>query len=537
MHVGTVPDLVVVERVAYVVVEHAVVVRVVETSQRQYDDRLGVEILRIVPQIGVVLTDGRVAGGSIGVGDVRILGDLVELVALHVAERSREVEFQIFEDRPVEFALQLGVHNVQLDLVVFQLVEDIERRVVHLDVFQIAVVVVGTHGARRIQRVAEGVDVEFTRPFARHRVDLARIGTRSRLVAERCDGLYADRDLLADGVVVAEIQRVTAYFVGYRPAVVAQETDRSVGARLVGTGRDAQRVLLLEVVREKLVEPVGVGLGVFEQEGLACAARVHQVEFARVLVVGRNGLPHQTVGAVARRVENALVEHTLAGDFRRDGHLVGRVHDVVVRVAGLRADGEVAGVVDARRPLLTLFSSDDHHAVHGAGTVEGRCRGVFQDVEGLDVRGVDARHRRTQQRRRVARRQLVVGDVDDIFEHDAVDYPQRLVLAAERRDAADTHFGGATEGARNVLYRYAGHLSFEHTAHVRDARDGDVVGRNLDRRAGETLFLCVFETRHDDLVDHDFRFQFCVDNVIFADRYIEAFIADVGERQHRMLAC
>jgi len=122
-------------------------------------------------------------------------------------------------------------------------------------------------------------------------------------------------------------------------------------------------------------------------------------------------------------------------------------------------------------------------------------------------------------------------------EHDADDYPQRLVLAAERRDAADTHFGGATEGARNVLYRYAGHLSFEHTAHVRDARDGDVVGRNLDRRTGETLFLCVFETRHDDLDDHDFRFQFCVDNVIFADRYIEAFIADVGERQHRMLAC
>lgn len=72
----------------------------------------------------------------------------------------------------------------------------------------------------------------------------------------------------------------------------------------------------------------------------------------------------------------------------------------------------------------------------------------------------------------------VVGSPDDnwslemlttSFEHDAVDYPQRLVLAAERRDAADTHFGGATEGARNVLYRYAGHLSFEHTAHVRDA--------------------------------------------------------------------
>ena len=72
-------------------------------------------------------------------------------------------------------------------------------------------------------------------------------------------------------------------------------------------------------------------------------------------------------------------EHTLAGDFRRDGHLVGRVHDVVVRVAGLRADGEVAGVVDARRPLLTFLGGDDHHAVHGAGTVEGRCRGVFQD--------------------------------------------------------------------------------------------------------------------------------------------------------------
>lgn len=537
MHVGAVPNLVVVERVTHVVVEHAVVVRVIETAQRQNHDRFGVEILRIVPQVGVVVADGRCAVGAVGVGDVRILRDLVQLVALHVAECAREVELQILEDRPVEFALELGIHHVQLDLVVGQLVEDVERSVVHLDVLQIAVVVVGTHGARGVERVAEGVDVELARPFARHGVHFARVGTRSLLVAERSHGLHADRDLVADGVVVAEVERVAAHLVGHRPAVVAQEADRGVGARPVGTRRDAQRVLLLEVVREEFVEPVGVGLGVFEQEGLACAARVYQAEFAVLLVVGRDGFPHQTVGAVARGVENALVEHTLAGDFGGDGHLVGRIEDVVVRVAGLGADREVAGVVDARRTLLTLLGGDDHHAVHGAGAVESRRRGVLEDVEGLDVRGVDTRHRRTQQRRGVARRQLVVGDVDHVLEHYAVDDPQRFVLAAERRHAADTHLRGAAEGARYVLNRYAGHLSFEHAAHVRNARDGHVIGRNLDRRAGETLFLCVLETRHDDIVDADGRFlQLDVDDVIFADRHVQGFVSHVGERQHRMLA-
>ena len=421
-----------------------------------------------------------------------------------------------------------------MELVVAQLREDVERGVVHRDVLQVALVVVGAQGAAGVERVAEGVDVEVAREAARHHVGLAGERTGGVLLAQRSHDLNRRADFAADVEIVAEIDRVAVHLVRDAPAVVAQEADRGVGARLLGAGRDAERVLVHEVVGEQLVEPVGVGPGVLHQEVVARLPRVLQPEFAAAGVVGVDLVVHDAVNARVRGVHDVGSEQPLALHFGEDRHLVVGIHDVVLRITGLGPQREVAVVGDDRGSLFSPLGGDDDHAVHGAGAVERRCGGVLQDVEGLDVRSVDARHRGAEQRGGVAARKLVVGDVHDVLEHHAVHYPQRLVVAVDRRDAADADFGGRAERSRDVLHRDARHLAFEHAAHVRHAGHVQVLGLEFDGRSGEGLLLDVLESGHDDRVHFEGGFlKGDVDVPAPLDLHLLRVVAHVADHQRR----
>ena len=74
------------------------------------------------------------------------------------------------------------------------------------------------------------------------------------------------------------------------------------------------------------------------------------------------------------------------------GELVG-VHqpDLVGDVVGGPGGREI-DLGTARRPLL---GRDDHHAVRAPGAVDGRRRGIFQDIDGFDVRRVQSRRHGT----------------------------------------------------------------------------------------------------------------------------------------------
>ena len=287
MRAVRIPNLCVAERVADDVVEHLVGGRVVEAAVGEHDDRFGREVVRVAVEERVEAADGRVARRAVGVGGVGVLGDFVLLRGLHR------------EDRVVQLALQLHVGHRQVELVVAQLREDVERGVVHRDVLQVALVVVGAQGAAGVERVAEGVDVEVAREAARHHVGLAGERTGGVLLAQRSHDLNRRADFAADVEIVAEIDRVAVHLVRDAPAVVAQEADRGVGARLLGAGRDAERVLVHEVVGEQLVEPVGVGPGVLHQEVVARLPRVLQPEFAAAGVVGVDLVVHDAAAPCA----------------------------------------------------------------------------------------------------------------------------------------------------------------------------------------------------------------------------------------------
>ena len=499
---AVVEHLVVRKRVTHVIGPHRHFVAVVETAVGQHDHRLGRRIVRVAVQIGIHFADRRVAGGPIGIGRIGLLVHPVLGIGLHVAQSSDEAILQPLDDLIVQLALQPQVGYVDVNAVVLQLVEDIERSVVQRRILQVAVLVVRTQRAARVERIAERVDIEIAVVLAGHDVGLTAERTGSILTAVHSVDGEGGRHLLADRVVVAERHRVAVHLiVGHRPARIVHEAYRSIGLRLLRTGRDADAVVLDQRIAEQQVEPIRIGESIFIKECLAGIFRIFQTELT---IIGMNQIPHDAVHTGRRLIDDLRGEQPLAFHFGIDGHLVERVHDIVLIVRGLRADPEVAVVADDRlAELRTLapLGRDDDHAVHRAGAVHGRSGGILQNVERLDVLGIDARHRRAQQRRRVAARELVVRHVHHILQHHAVDDPQRLVVTGDRRDAANTHLGRSTERTRHVLHRYAGRLAFQHTADVR--RTGHVqVGRvQLDRRTGKGLLLEVLITGDDDLVD------------------------------------
>ena len=73
-------------------------------------------------------------------------------------------------------------------------------------------------------------------------------------------------------------------------------------------------------------------------------------------------------------------------------HVLLRVHHVVEAVARALGDGDRAGIVDAQRRVgLGFLRGDDNHAIGGLRAVDGRCRGILQHGDGLDVIGVEPR--------------------------------------------------------------------------------------------------------------------------------------------------
>ena len=146
---------------------------------------------------------------------------------------------------------------------------------------------------------------------------------------------------------------------------------------------------------------------------------------------------------------------------------------------------------------FSVFRGDDDDAVGRAGTVDGRCRGVFQHSDGLDVRRVQAGDGGL----------IDVVDVFQVFhcgdvgavERNAVEHPKRLLRAVDRGRTANTQFQRRPGCTRRAHGGQSGDLSGEglvdvfHSTHV-------LLG-NADGRGGGSELAAVdfLIARHDHL--------------------------------------
>jgi len=331
--------------------------------------------------------------------------------------RAQGAQVEALDGRPLQFGLEFGLDDRKVDVVVVQFVQNVEARVVSRVEF------VGVERARRIERIGIGVDVEFAFHFARHVVGCRRQRSRRLLLPVGAVGNQVQRQVFEDVVGGVDVGRVAFHLAGLRPARVAHGAQRRIVGRFVGSGREAHRVGVHDVVVEQLAEPVRV----------AELRRAQVIPDACVVVLqlsGRNHLVHLSEYAAFRIGDGFCeVEPVFFLHVHVHRHLVLRVHNVEIPVGRNHAVGEFAGVVDGAHAGAAAFGGDDDDARHGARSVDGGGGAVFQNVEAFDVFGIESGDGRCDERRGVARGEVVGVDVDDVLHDDAVHHPQRLRTA------------------------------------------------------------------------------------------------------------
>ena len=199
--------------------------------------------------------------------------------------------------------------------------------------------------------------------------------------------------------VHAHLPRIAVVPLTLLRAFVRQVAQRAVGVHLVRAAAHGQGVLVREGRLRNEVGPVGV----------RHPRRVPAAASPALLDVVPRAM------CVLRRVKELLVvrHRWCVGVGKLLGVLVvGRPATELNHVGSAHRGRTVhnvrhrqrAGVVDAHPPALSLFGRHENHAVGTTRTVDGRGRGVLQDVDGLNVAGVQGLKRRTKR----------TGDIGDI---------------------------------------------------------------------------------------------------------------------------
>ena len=256
---GFVPHLVVGGRGTEVPRRHVVLGVVVDTAIGQHADGHCVWIVGVGPEVGVGVAHQRVGHGAISVGLVRIFRSVVLGGRCHTLHGAQHVQFQALNGLIGEHALNLEFVGVQVDVVLLQLVEDVERVVVA------RVVLVGVKHARGVQGVAVGVDVEGAAHLTTDEVHLAGQCARSLLLTRRSVGVDLQLQLLREVERRAQVGGVALHLALLVPARVEHARNRHVMLGLLGTCRNRHGVVLHDAVREQQVEPVGVAVFLLAQ--------------------------------------------------------------------------------------------------------------------------------------------------------------------------------------------------------------------------------------------------------------------------------
>ena len=97
----------------------------------------------------------------------------------HTLQGTQQIQLQSLNGLVGKLSLHLELIGIQVDVVLFQLVEDVERVVIA------GVVLIGVEHTRGVQCIAVGVDVEGTAYLTTDEVHLTRQRARSLLLTGR----------------------------------------------------------------------------------------------------------------------------------------------------------------------------------------------------------------------------------------------------------------------------------------------------------------------------------------------------------------
>ena len=261
-------------------------------------------------------------------------------------------------------------------------------------------------------------------------------------------------------------------------------------------------MVLDDVVVEQQVEPVGVAELCLLQVGVHGSIGVRQAELPLRLIILGDEVVHAAVETRAAAVgQRRELQPALGGHFLVDTHLLLRVTDVVLGIAGLQAVGELTRIVDCAMTHTAFLRCDDNHTRHGARTVNRRGRTVLQHLERLDVVGVQTGNGIRNQCLGVTRREVVSIHVHGTLQNHTIDHPQRARRTINRRGTTHANFRSRTERSRHVLHTHASYSAFQRAAHVGHTRKLGLVGIHLGRGTREHSLIHLLHTCHHDFVN------------------------------------
>ena len=399
------------------VVAEVLVVVTLQSGCPAYGLRLLLAQLAAVRHLGLTVTVGIQLATAQACGIEGVLAPpALDVGVLHVG-REHTVEEQVLGGLVAQ--VQRGRDGIGLlgHQRVVELIQDAEVVIAHAAALQVLVVrpvaVIGGYGAAGVVGIVYGVVVVLgILPLVEVAVDvdLQLELARQVHVNLRHGGIAAVGGGIDDVVLVG---------IAYGGVV----------AHALGTAGDADGVVVRERVVAEYVKPVGVhGLHTADLALKLLLGVGAGIEVGQCLLIAHLG--H------ARRVAVVLVYEVL-----RELYALGRVHQVNLRVGivGTLAEGVLPGVRHDGLALAAALRGHHNDTIGGTGAVEGRGGGVLQHVDALDVLRVDAGDGVAYAVHVVGVVQHIGRQVYRVCQDDAVDHPQRLAVAYQRRRAADAY--------------------------------------------------------------------------------------------------
>ena len=200
-----VEDIIVGCRCTEVIAEHTVVCSVKNTSIRKDGNRQGIDIVGVCIQIVVVVANSRVAHGTVSLCLVGVVLYVMLACCSGILHGTEGSKLNLCNRLVRQRCLHTEVNYVEVDIVVLQLMEDIERRIVT------GVKSIWVESTRRVQRIRIRVDIERAAHLTGYRVCGGTDSTRCLLLTIRGVTNDAGIELLGKLVVGIEIGGISLY--------------------------------------------------------------------------------------------------------------------------------------------------------------------------------------------------------------------------------------------------------------------------------------------------------------------------------------
>ena len=428
---------------------------------------------RVIPAQDVVPGDdarlrGEVEALTVGVGAVRVVQGTV--IGINVLVRNVHAEGALGIDTLAEIDLHIGI---DVDRLIPGAVEAAhlgihDRQRMGIAALQIVAVLIVDRVQRRTARDSE-------RSGAVHRT-----GQRLRVAVLDRVGI---RRVGADGqelelAVEVQTSRKTLHIGTDHQTFGVQVAHAGVVTRLSDAARSAQVVILIITVTRDGVDPV---------VGRLAVPTVTRGNVIVPVVESSAGS-----GRSVLTIEDAVKRAETVGEDVRRLLCIGQFHVVV----GHRDEALLDVDVEVEITLRTFLRRDDNHAVRGTRTVDGRCGGVFQHGNALDICGIDRSHRVEPD---VAAAVEIILDVG--VDRHAVDHVKGLSARVERSASAHVNRPPDTRRTGRVVHLETRHGAFERFDEVGIGPLGEDVVADDGCGAGKRSLALHTVAGHHDIFD------------------------------------